>query len=156
MVSRSRRTVGNSGGRAACLAGVVVCLTAIVPETVRGDTPQWWNDGGVQQRLHLTAIQVAAIDEAFRQSVPARRLFRLHLEDLEGRLASVMEQSTADEMTVLGLIDAVEQARARRNVARSLMLLRIYSILTPRQRALIKTLPNTGRSDLGTPQSAAR
>jgi Spy/CpxP family protein refolding chaperone len=145
MVSRSRRTVGNSGGRAACLAGVAVCLIAIASETVRADTLQWWNDGGVQRRLHLTVAQVASIDEAFRRSVPARRRLRLHLEGLEGRLASVMEQGTADERTVLGLIDAVEQARARRNVARSLVLLRIYSILTPRQRALIKTLPTTGQ-----------
>jgi Spy/CpxP family protein refolding chaperone len=125
---------------------ITVCLLVGFPaatslgQTLLRERPDWWTDAAVRQRLQLTPPQVAAIEAAFRRTLPERKRLRSRLDHLEARLASLMEQGT-DERNVLATIEDVERARSARNIARSLMLLEMYGILTADQRAVLRRLP---------------
>jgi Spy/CpxP family protein refolding chaperone len=95
---------------------------------------KWWLSHEIQVQLHLTREQVNDIDRIFESTLPARRALREHLDRLEGELQAAIDSSAMDEASVATLIERVEAARARRNVARTLMLYRMRKILTPQQR----------------------
>jgi Spy/CpxP family protein refolding chaperone len=129
-------------GHVAFAACLLVCFPAATSfgQTLPRERSDWWTDPAVGERLQLTPPQVAAIEAAFRRTLPERKRLRSRLDHLEARLASLMEQGT-DERQVLATIDDVERARAAGNIARSLMLLEMYGILTADQRAVLRKLP---------------
>jgi Spy/CpxP family protein refolding chaperone len=113
---------------------VAVCLCAAVSVEARSAPYKWWLSHDNQAQLHLTAVQVRKIDEVFESSLPARRALRQELDVLERQLDALLESAAADDGDAAALITRVEAARARRNVARMVMLYRMRQILTPEQR----------------------
>jgi Spy/CpxP family protein refolding chaperone len=115
----------------------VLLYLALCASPARAEMPEWWKNPAVRQRLSLTTGQAASIDLVFRRSLPERRRLRQELDRLEAQLAAALQLGVNDEESILALIDKVEHARARRNIARNLMLLRMHRILTPPQRRLL-------------------
>ena len=115
------------------VAFVTVCLCATVSAEAESTPHKWWFSHDIQSQLHLTAEQVRKIDEIFESSLPARRALRQQLDALDRQLDALLGSATADDGDAAALITRVEAARARRNVARMVMLYRMRQILTPEQ-----------------------
>ena len=119
---------------------IAVALVVMGTSTLHAAKPQWWRSVVVQRELHLTAAQIARIDEIFRSELFERRRLAREQEALETRLNAVLRDGLVDDDAVSKLVDDVTQAQARRNVSRTLMLFRIYRVLTPEQRVHVKGL----------------
>lgn len=115
-----------------CAIASLLCLEA------GADTAEWWKAPEMQRELRLTARQIASLDAVFRESLTERRRLRIELDRLEARLVGVMDRGDLDDHFATALIETVEQTRARRNILRSVMLLRMYKILSPEQRAVLR------------------
>jgi Spy/CpxP family protein refolding chaperone len=116
----------------------------------------WWKSEEVVKELGLTADQSARIDKIFHSMRPELRQEFDELDRLESKLSRLIEGDTVDEAALARQIDRVETARANANKTRSLMLWRMRQILTPDQRARLKTLQeraHRGRRLEGSDQS---
>jgi Spy/CpxP family protein refolding chaperone len=102
------------------------------------DRSPWWSSPSVQQSLQLTTAQIAKLGEIFQSNLPERRLLTREQERLEAQLAAILLDGVSDQETVFRLVDRVVQAHARRNISRTLMLVRMYRVLTPEQRTRLR------------------
>ena len=115
-------------GRA--LAALVLVALA-VPAVAQTGFP-WWKDPKVVQELMLSADQSTRIDNVFRAVFPQLRQSKEELDRQEAELSRLLE-ANADEATVLRQVDKVEGVRGNLNKARTLMLLHMRQVLTPKQ-----------------------
>jgi Spy/CpxP family protein refolding chaperone len=115
------------------LAFVTGCLCAISVQAQSAHY-KWWLAHDIATQLHLTREQVTKIDDLFESTLPARRAQRQELNALDRRLDALLDSAAADDPDAAALIARVEAARARRNIARTVMLYRMRQILTPEQR----------------------
>lgn len=101
-----------------------------------GGSPEamWWRSPSVQSTISLTADQVARLEAIHRDTLPARRRLRDRLTELQRRLDRVLAEGRYDGEHGRLLIGQVFEAEKQRNIARTLMLLRMYRVLTPDQR----------------------
>jgi Spy/CpxP family protein refolding chaperone len=115
------------------LAFLTVWLYAISVQAQ--STPyRWWLAHDIQTQLHLTPEQTKKINDVFESTLATRRAQRQELDGLDRQLDTLLDSATADDQEAAALIRRVEAARARRNVARMVMLYRMRQILTPEQR----------------------
>jgi Spy/CpxP family protein refolding chaperone len=82
----------------------------------------------------LTTDQTARLNAIFESTVPELRQDREELERLEAKLSRMIQDDRMDEPSLVRQIDRVETARANGNKTRSLMLMRMYRVLTREQR----------------------
>jgi Spy/CpxP family protein refolding chaperone len=80
------------------------------------------------------------LESAFQGTLPQRRALGRELESLDRELRRVILAAEADDETVARLSARTEHVRAQRQVARTLMLLKMYRVLTPGQRMRLKEL----------------
>jgi Spy/CpxP family protein refolding chaperone len=123
--------------RAAVAAALLVALSGSV---AAGPEAGWWLDRGVQRELGLSTAQVAALDREFRRDLPARQARHRRLERLEAEFRTSLTDARLDETSAVSLIERIEQLRKERNVARALMLIRMYRLLNPSQRTQFRRL----------------
>jgi Spy/CpxP family protein refolding chaperone len=121
----------------------MVLALVLSPQPVRVDGPAeptpWWHRHDVAGRLALTVDQLHALDAAFEWQ-RAERLADARLQKtLERRLDLALQRGESDE-EILGISDRLQQVRKIRNVRRTLMLCRMYRVLTPDQRTVLVSL----------------
>jgi len=104
--------------------------TTSQPTTARG----WWRNEAIVKDLGLTTDQATRINTIFETTVPELRQDREELERLEAKLSRMIRDDGMDEAALSRQIDRVETARANANKTRSLMLTRMYRVLTREQR----------------------
>jgi Spy/CpxP family protein refolding chaperone len=100
---------------------------------------KWWQSERFKNELHLTADQIARIEEEFQSTVPELRQKKRALDDLERALSRLID-TAADEATVMQQADRVEATRSDLSKTRTLMLVRIRRVLNPDQRAKLVAL----------------
>ena len=125
---RALRTV------AACIA----LTLSLAPAAAGGQAAEWWRVASIQRELQLTPKQVSALEAIFRGT--HRR--RLALNERLSRVETDLQKAIArgDEAAAAALIGPVEAARSKRNTARIMMLMRMYRVLTLRQRRMLAAL----------------
>jgi Spy/CpxP family protein refolding chaperone len=111
---------------------LLVLLLGLIGVPVCAQGLEWWRNGDVQRQLRLTPGQTDTIDRLVAGTLPKRRALRSSLDRLEAALEQAIGRD--DEPEALALIPKVEAARAARNRERTLLLLRIYRVLTVEQR----------------------
>lgn len=129
-----------------------MCLTVLlypIAALAGGQADQWWRTATAQRHLRLTPAQVASLEATFHATLLRRRALNEALARNEAALRRALDR--ADEQLVAALIDRVQEARADRNTARTMMLMRMYRLLTPQQRRLLAQLPVTGSPLQGIP-----
>ena len=129
--------------RAGVLAACVLALDLSYAAPVHGGDQtrtRWWLNSVVQQELGLTKAQVQALQSIFERGLPERVVLRRNLDRLDAQLQQLIERGEADDRLVERFSARVEQARARRNVQRTLILLEMYRTLTPTQRVALSRL----------------
>jgi Spy/CpxP family protein refolding chaperone len=122
------------------LLGVASAATALD----QAQAPSWWKSDEFRTALDLTTDQSSRIDTIFQTTLPELRQEIDELDRLEARLSRLIE-SEAEESLIAREIDRVETARANVNKTRSLMLVRMRRVLTPEQRARMRTLQEEAR-----------
>lgn len=109
---------------------ILTCQATGTPAFAQG--LEWWRSDDIQRQLRLTTEQVQMIDVLVKSTLQKRRTLRMTLDREEEALEDAIARD--DEKRALDLIPRVEAARAARNRERTLLLLRIYRVLTPEQR----------------------
>jgi Spy/CpxP family protein refolding chaperone len=112
---------------------------------------KWWTDPAARTEFGITDQQSADIEKLWQTSLPSLRDSGSSLEAEEAVL-SKMILNEADERTVSVEIRKVEHARFQHNANRTLLIYRMYRVLTPEQRekvdAKMKAMQNRdGRRD---------
>lgn len=112
----------------------------LIPWPLAAERFKWWQSAEFQSALRLTPKQVAALNGIFDASLPERRVLRAECDRSEFDFEQLLKEPDPDERVALELVDRREQARARRNVARTMLLLRMRRILTPAQRTALERI----------------
>jgi len=117
-------------------AAVLLSLAVVsVAGASQQTTPRgWWRNEAIVKELGLAVDQVTRINTIFETTMPELRQDREELERLEAKLSRMIQDDRMDEASLSSQIDRVETARARGNKTRSLMLTRMYRVLTREQR----------------------
>ena len=100
---------------------------------------RWWSDPELRQQLAITDAQSKAVEEIWQKTVPDLRKFRDQLNALDEQV-SKMIQDGAPEASVIALVDQTENTRAQANKARTVMIYRMFRLLTPDQRAKVAAM----------------
>lgn len=112
----------------------------LMPRPSAAEHFKWWQSAEVQNALRLTPKQVAALDGIFSASLPERRVLRQKFDMCDFDLQQLLMEPNPDERVAVELVDRLERARARRNVARTMPLLRMRRILTSAQRTALERI----------------
>lgn len=120
--------------RAPMAAQLVVAagLVCLQPNPANGQTTPWWRDDAMRRELALTNTQVTTIEALFHATLERRRRLNKALDVAEAALEDAIARD--DERAAMRLVARVEAVRTERNKARTLMLVRIYRVLTSKQR----------------------
>ena len=135
------------------LAPAAVLLSlAVAPamaSSQQGPPRGWWRTEAIVKDLGLTTDQSARLNAIFESTMPELRQDREELERLEAKLSRMIQDDRLDEATLARQIDRVETARANGNKTRSLMLMRMYRVLTREQRVRFEQLSKHGSTAPG-------
>jgi len=122
-----------------CQLAAAAALLSLAVIPLAGSSQQttgrgWWRNESIVKDLGLTTDQSARINAIFETTMPELRQDREQLERLEAKLSRMIQDERMDEAILARQIDRVETARANGNKTRSLMLTRMYRVLTKDQR----------------------
>jgi Spy/CpxP family protein refolding chaperone len=135
------------------LAPAAVLLSlAVAPamaSSQQGPPRGWWRTEAIVKDLGLTTDQSARLNAIFESTMPELRQDREELERLEAKLSRMIQDDRLDEATLARQIDRVETARANGNKTRSMMLMRMYRVLTREQRVRFEALSKHGATAPG-------
>jgi Spy/CpxP family protein refolding chaperone len=121
------------------LVAVVLAGTVGPSGATQGsDRHKWWLSDSVKSEIGLTDRQSQEVEAIFQSVRPALRAGWERLDRLEQEVSRLMTEGATDEAGVSAAIDRAESARADLNKTRTLMLFRMYRVLTPEQRVRLK------------------
>ena len=125
---------------ALCLVLALPALGAAqsAPPTSRAERHKWWLSEEVKTQVGLTAQQSQDLESIFQSVLPRLRSGWEDLDRLEQDLSRLMSDDATDESRISTAIDRTESARATLNKTRTLMLFRMYRVLTPDQRVKLR------------------
>jgi Spy/CpxP family protein refolding chaperone len=132
MAFHFHRAVGRRLG-----AGVGVMLWLLLP--VASAEPQsavagrWWRDPSIQRDLRLTPAQARRLDVIFESDLQARLALHREIQRMDAELLRLILDE--EDARVLQFVDDLQALRRKQNTRRALMLLEMYKVLTPTQRA---------------------
>jgi Spy/CpxP family protein refolding chaperone len=128
----------------AAVAGQALSLASQAPpsrEPNHGDAKpaprppfKWWAIDKYKQELKLTADQSAEIEKIFQASMERLRVDKDDFDREQGNFSRLMDKASVDDREFQRAIDRLEMARYYVSKERTLMLVRIHSVLTPEQR----------------------
>jgi Spy/CpxP family protein refolding chaperone len=118
----------------ASVSGLLV-LACCAQATLLAQRQAWWRDPDTQNHLHLTSSQVEEIDRRFRATLDERRTNRELADKADAELADALARGDLSDEAAADLAERVAPAQAPRQLARTRVLLTIYRVLTPEQRA---------------------
>jgi Spy/CpxP family protein refolding chaperone len=146
---------GHHAARAVRWLAVLLAMSAAAP-AVAGQKAKWWRSEAFQRELQLTPEQVSRLDQIFHESWPALQQHKQDLDRLETELSQLIADSSADESSVVQMIDRVEASRSALGRTRSLMLFRMHRVLSAAQRTALKALHDAAKPDLKDSGSSSR
>jgi Spy/CpxP family protein refolding chaperone len=132
------------------VAAACVLVTTIPGTASIQDSPdshrRWWRAQAIQRHIRLTSRQVATLDAIFERRLPERIDRHRQIQELDRRLARIMEDPASDDDMVVGLSAELEALRAEQNIRRTLMLFAMYQTLTDEQRIRLKQMHRVGHT----------
>jgi Spy/CpxP family protein refolding chaperone len=112
---------------------------------------RWWLDPDVQHDLALTDNQVASIEKEFGRRLEHRRLLRQKFDAANAELARAFARGDLSDEAAEILVTRVEDLRRQRSVARMRLLVALYFLLTPEQRARFPRVLEKARVGMSAP-----
>ena len=95
---------------------------------------RWWATERYRQELRLTAEQSAEIERIVQGSMSRLKSDKEDLDQAQSDFRELMERPKASERELLKAAERLEMARFSISKERTMMLVRIHSVLTPEQR----------------------
>jgi Spy/CpxP family protein refolding chaperone len=108
---------------------------------------KWWASDKYKQELKLTNEQSAEIEKIFQASMERLRVDKDDLDRAQSSFSQLMEKTSAGERDFARAVDQLELARYNVSKERTMMLVRIHSILTPDQRKGLETIRKRNEGD---------
>lgn len=113
---------------------------------------RWWSNEKYRQELKLTAEQSAEIEKIFQASIGRLKEDKESLDRAQSDFRQLMARSTTGERELLKAADRLEMARYSLNKERTMMLVRIHSVLTPDQRKGLEAISKRSDGDRNRPR----
>jgi Spy/CpxP family protein refolding chaperone len=129
------------------MAASVLALLFAGPVFAGGERHKWWTSAEIKAEIGLTDAQSRAVEEIFQAVRPQLRAGWEELDRLEREVARLMTEDATDENRISAAIDRTESARASLNKTRTLMLYRMYRVLSPAQRVKLHAIHERGDSE---------
>jgi len=94
----------------------------------------WWKTERYKQELKLTAAQSAEVDQIVQGSLARMKADKEDLDIAQSDVRMLMERPIANQRELLKAAERLEMARYSIAKERTMMAVRIHSVLTPEQR----------------------
>jgi periplasmic protein CpxP/Spy len=135
-------TSQRAGSAARYVAPILLLASALnaAPASAGAIKFKWWQSERFVRELALTPDQQARLEGIFKSSWPSLEACKGDLDRLDSELSKLIADGTTPETQVIQQIDRVEASRSALGRARSLMLYRMYRVLSPDQRIKLKAL----------------
>ena len=117
---------------------LLAAATSTYPQAAEREP--WWKTLTVRNAIELTSHQVEQLDAIYRQSLPMRRSLRRQAAALQRRVLEMLSTGVFDDDQAQRVVDRLSAIDKERKVARVLMLIRMYRVLTPSQRTRLEHL----------------
>jgi Spy/CpxP family protein refolding chaperone len=116
-------------------------LAAAVPASAQlAEDQPWWKVPAIRDAIVLTSRQAEQIEAIYRESLPMRRNLRRQLTAQQKRVAEMLSAGLYDDERAQAAVERLFIIDSKRNVARVLMIVRMYRTLTPTQRTRLQDL----------------
>ena len=102
--------------------------------------PDWWKTPRYMQELKLTAEQSAELEQIIQPSRARLSADKESLDRAESDFRQLMSQPNAPQRELLKAAERLEMARYSIAKERTMMTVRIHSVLTPEQRKLLAAI----------------
>lgn len=99
---------------------------------------KWWLSDEGKKEFRISEQQSRDLETQFQQMLPTLKANKTELDKQEKVLNQLLSDSASGEPVVAQAIDRVEAARSALSRTRTLMLYRMYRLLTPEQRAKVQ------------------
>jgi len=99
---------------------------------------KWWLSEDGKKEFKISEQQSHDLELQFQQMLPTLRTNKEELDKQEKVLNRLLSDTASAEPAVAQAIDRVEAARSALSRTRTLMLYRMYRLLTPEQRAKVQ------------------
>jgi Spy/CpxP family protein refolding chaperone len=123
------------------LIGLALIAVGYLSTTAGAQGYRWWQNAVVQRELRLSHDQVETLEALFVSTLDERRALRRELDRREEHVQQLLMRGDTADAQAIEAITQLEIARGRRNAARTLMLFRMYRVLSLEQRQALKRLP---------------
>lgn len=122
-------------------------LPVVSAQPRSGIVGRWWRDSSIQRDLGLTAAQARRLDVIFESDLSARLALHHKIQRMDAELLRIIRDE--DDDSVLRFVDNLQALRRQQNIRRALMLVQMYRVLTPTQRARLASRANRRSSEAG-------
>lgn len=102
--------------------------------------PDWWKTPKYMQELKLTAEQSAELEQIIQPSRARLSADKESLDRAESDFRELMSQPNAPQRELLKAAERLEMARYSIAKERTMMTVRIHSVLTPEQRKALAAI----------------
>src|SRR5262249_13221872 len=108
------------------------------PDKDKERSHKWWLSDAGKKEFGISDQQSHDLEALFQQILPTLKANKTELDRQEKVLDQLLSEAASSEPTVAQAIDRVEAARSALSRTRTLMLYRMYRLLTPEQRAKVQ------------------
>jgi Spy/CpxP family protein refolding chaperone len=99
---------------------------------------KWWQSAEGRAEFAITDQQSKDIEAVFQSLLPQLRVNKADLDKQEKVLSQLLSEANSNEALIVQAIDRVEAARSALSRTRTLMLYRMYRLLSAEQRAKVQ------------------
>jgi Spy/CpxP family protein refolding chaperone len=99
---------------------------------------KWWLAENSRAEFGITDQQSRDLEAVFQQMLPTLKTNKANLDREEKALSQLLGAASASEPAVIQAIERVESARGALSRTRTLMLYRMYRLLSSEQRAKVQ------------------
>lgn len=100
----------------------------------------WWQDDAVKKDLGLTPKQLKDIDQLFENDRAKLSQLSTDWHQQETELNRLVMEGGVDERVIALKLDLVEASRVQFNKIRTLMVYRMYRVMTPEQNKKLQAI----------------
>jgi Spy/CpxP family protein refolding chaperone len=99
---------------------------------------KWWSSDEGRAEFGLTEAQSRDLEAVFQQVLPEMRVHKADVDRYQQQLTKLLSEASAKESVVVKAIEQLEAAQSALSRTRTIMLYRMYRLLSPEQRAKVQ------------------
>jgi Spy/CpxP family protein refolding chaperone len=110
----------------------------VASEAAKAKNHKWWRSDEMRAQFGITDAQSVELEKIFQSFVAGLKSGMTEVDRYQKEVSRLMADPAASEVDVIQAINRLEAAKADLGRTRSLMLFRMYRVLTPEQRVKVK------------------